>query len=236
MSPSPASVSVKPQVLIMNSRIVLWLVWVIFVAYTLLLAPLEQPGTLTLVEKLVTLQWTGINPFVITHFSLMGVWPLIYASLMFTDSRMQDIPAWPSFIASNGSGVIGMMPYLILRKPSSEFSGQKDIWLKFLDSRTFGVLLSLSTVGLLAYAILVGDWRDYIAQWHTSRFIYLMSLDFCLLHLVFPSLLGDDMARRGLRDSRIFWAVALVPLFGPLAYLCLRPPMPESAAEVVFSQ
>lgn len=166
----------------------------------------------------------------------MGVWPLVYASLMFTDSRMQEISAWPSFIASNGSGVIGMMPYLILRKPSPEFSGQKNIWLKLLDSRTFAVLLSLSTVGLLAYAILAGDWRDYIAQWRTSRFIYLMSLDFCLLHLVFPSLLGDDMARRGLRDSRIFWAVALIPLFGPLAYLCLRPPMPESSAEVVFSQ
>lgn len=32
---------------------------------------------------------------------------------------------------------------------------------------------------------------------------------------------------KGLRDSRIFWMVALVPLLGALAYLCLRPPLPE---------
>jgi hypothetical protein len=218
----------------MGRKIVLWLVWIAFVAYTLLLAPLEQPGTLTLVEKLVTLQWTDINPFVITLFSLMGVWPLVYACLIFIDSRMQDIPAWPSFLAANGSGVIGMMPYLILRKPSQEFSGQKDIWLKLLDSRTFGVFLSLTTVALVAYAIMAGDWGDFVYQWRTSRFIYLMSLDFCLLYLVFPSLLGDDMARRELRDSRVFWAVALFPLVGALAYLCLRPPIPESSMEVMI--
>jgi uncharacterized protein involved in exopolysaccharide biosynthesis len=40
------------------------------------------------------------------------------------------------------------------------------------------------------------------------------------------------MARRGLRDSRIFWAVALVPLVGAIAYLCLRPPIPESNADL----
>jgi hypothetical protein len=224
------------QILIMDRKIALSVVWVAFVAYTLLLAPLEQPGTLTLVEKLVTLQWADINPFVITLFSLMGVWPLVYACLMFIDSRMQYISAWPSFLASNGSGVIGMIPYLLLREPSQEFSGKKGIWLKILDSRIMGVCLSLITVGLLAYAMLIGDWGDFVAQWHTNRFIYLMSLDFSLLYVVFPSLLGDDMARRGLRDARIFWAVALVPLVGAIAYLCLRPPIPEFNAEIRANQ
>jgi hypothetical protein len=43
------------------------------------------------------------------------------------------------------------------------------------------------------------------------------------LCLLFPTLLGDDMARRGLKNSSVFWAVALVPLVGSLLYLCLRP-------------
>jgi len=214
----------------MGRKIVLWLVWAAFIAYTLLLAPLDQPGTLTLIEKLVTLQLEGINPYVVTLFSLMGVWPLLYACLMFIDERMQDISAWLSFLASNGSGVIGMIPYLLLREPSQEISGQKDFWLERLDSRQTGIGLSLVTVGLLAYALLAGDWGDFVRQWHTSHFIHLMSWDFCLMWVVFPALLGDDMARRRLRDSRIFWAVALVPLFGALAYLCLRPPLPEATA------
>lgn len=47
--------------------------------------------------------------------------------------------------------------------------------------------------------------------------------------LLFPltPLLDDDMARRGVQDRRVFWAVALVPLFGPLAYLCFRPQLIE---------
>ncbi|BBD64326.1 hypothetical protein NIES4072_20110 [Nostoc commune NIES-4072] len=36
------------------------------------------------------------------------------------------------------------------------------------------------------------------------------------------------MARRGIKDIRVFWVVALFPLFGPLVYLCLRPSLLES--------
>lgn len=219
----------------MARKVVLWLIWATFIAYTLSLAPLDQPGTLTTIGNLVTFQLEGINPYVITLFSLMGVWPMVYACLMFIDEQMQDIPALPSFLASNGSGVIGMIPYLILREPSQEFSGHKNFFLKTLDSHITGIGLTLTTVGLVAYAIITGDFGDFVHQFQTSHFIHLMSWDFCLMYLVFPSLLGDDMARRGLRNSGIFWAVALVPLFGPLTYLCLRPGLPEASADLAVS-
>lgn len=219
----------------MSRKLVLWVIWAGFIAYTLLLAPLDQPGTLTVIGKLLTFQLADINAYVVTLFSLMGVWPLVYACLMFIDERMQDISAWPSFLMSNGAGVIGMIPYLILRQPSQEFSGRKNFWLERLDSPQTGISLGLATVGLLTYAVVAGDWGDFVHQLQTSRFVYLMSWDFCLMWLVFPSLLGDDMARRGLQDERIFWAVALVPLFGALAYLCLRPPLPESRTRESFA-
>jgi hypothetical protein len=57
-----------------------------------------------------------------------------------------------------------------------------------------------------------------------------MSLDFCLLCLLFPLLLPDDLARRGLNDRRWFWSISLVPLIGPAIYLAMRPPLLESAA------
>ncbi|WP_199301074.1 DUF2834 domain-containing protein [Trichocoleus sp. FACHB-90] len=161
----------------------------------------------------------------------MGVWPMIYACLMFADGKMQNFRVWPYFIGSNGIGVICLIPYLILRKSNQDFDSRKDYLLKILDSRLTGIFLVLSTIGLLSYAILVGDWADYIQQFQTRTFVHLISLDFCLMCLTFPltSLFDDDMARRGLKDSRIFWAVALVPLFGPLTYLCLRPSLPENS-------
>jgi hypothetical protein len=67
-------------------------------------------------------------------------------------------------------------------------------------------------------------------QWQSNRFIHVMSLDFCLLCLLFPALLRDDMARRGLKNPQLFWLTALIPLFGPLIYLCVRPPLADQSA------
>jgi hypothetical protein len=213
----------------------LLLIWVAFVAYTIKLAPLDQPDTWPLVQKLLTLKWTEVNAIIPALFSLMGVWPMIYACLMFADGRMQKFRAWPYFAGSNGTGVICLLPYLIFRESNQDFSGQKDKLLRSLDKRSTGVLLLLSTIALLAYAVLAGDWEDYVQQFQTRHFVHLISIDFCLMCLIFPltSLFDDDMARRGLRDSRIFWAVALVPLFGPLVYLCLRPPLQETSIKKV---
>jgi len=215
----------------MGRKVVLFLIWVTFVVYTVWLAPLDQPDTLPLVKKLLTFQLEEVNAILTSIFWLMGVWPMIYACLIFADGKMQNFRVWPYFIGSNGIGVICLIPYLILRKSNQDFDGKKDYLLKILDSRLTGIFLFLSTIGLLSYAIVAGDWADYIQQFQTRTFVHLISLDFCLMCLTFPltSLFDDDMARRGLKDSRIFWAVALVPLFGPLTYLCLRPSLPENS-------
>ena len=200
--------------------------------YCLQLAPLDRPGTLTVIEKMLKLQLEGINPYLVTIFALMGVWPMVYACLLFIDERTQNISAGPAFIASNGAGIIGLIPYLLLRQPQPQFSGRKDMLIKISDSRWTGIVLLLSTIWLLAWAWLNGDWGDYVRQWQSIPFVHLITWDFCLMAVIFPSVLGDDMARRGLSDDRIFWAVSLVPLLGPLVYLCLRPPLPESATEI----
>jgi len=219
----------------MGRKVALFLIWIGFVSYVIWLAPLDQPDTWPLVKKLLTLQWGKVNAIIPVIFSLMGVWPMIYACLMFADGRMQKFRAWPYFIASNGTGVLCLMPYLILRESNQEFYGQKDKWLRILDRRSTGVALLFSTIGFLAYAAIAGDWGHYVQQFQTRHFVHLISLDFCLMSLIFPltSLFDDDMARRGIKDSRIFWAVALVPLFGPLVYLCLSPPLPETSAKKV---
>jgi hypothetical protein len=140
---------------------------------------------------------------------------------------MQKIPAWPFVVGSFGVGAFALLPYLALRHPNPNFSGSKTALLKLLDSRWTGVVLALGTIALVSYGAIAGDWNDFVVQWQTSRFIHVMSLDFCLLCLLFPTVLGDDMARRGLQDPRIFWAASL-PLLGPVIYLALRPPLNSS--------
>lgn len=212
------------------------LLWVGFVTYAFLLAPPDQPDTLYLIKNLSTGQWEGINPLVVSLFNIMGVWPMIYSCLLFIDGRAQKIPVWPFASVSFGVGAFALLPYLALREPSTEFPGKKNAFLLLLDSRLTGVVLTIGAVILVAYGLGNGDWGNFVQQLQTSRFIHVMSLDFCLLCLLFPALLGDDMGRRGLKNPQLFWLTALIPLFGPLIYLCVRPPLPAVGTETPQQQ
>ncbi|URD52643.1 DUF2834 domain-containing protein [Chroococcidiopsis sp. CCNUC1] len=198
--------------------------------------PPDQPNTLELITNLSTGKWAGINPLIVSLFNLMGVFPLIYSCLLFIDGRGQKIPAWIFATISMGVGAFALLPYLALRQPNPTFLGQKNLLLKLLDARLTGVVLSIGAIALVAYGLGKGDWADFLQQWQTSRFIHVMSLDFCLLCVLFPALLGDDMARRGMNNSVIFWLTALIPLFGSLGYLCVRPPLPEDSSAIASQQ
>lgn len=210
-----------------------WLIWIAFSTYAFVFAPPDSPETIALITNLSTGKIAGINPLIVALFNIMGIWPLIYSCVLFADGRGQKIPAWLFATLSFGVGAFALVPYLALREPNPEFPGKKNIFLKVLDSRFTGIVLTLGTAALVAFGLTKGDWSDFIGQWQTSRFIHVMSLDFCMLSVLFPALLSDDMVRRGMQNSTAFYAVTLVPLFGPLVYLCTRKPLPENAAETV---
>ena len=210
----------------MGRKLGLWLLWVGFIVYVFLFTPPLQPDTLQPLRTLLTGHSARINPVIISLFSMVGIWLLIYSCLIFTDGRMQQLPAWVFILASVGTGTVALIPYLALREPNQSFSGRKDTWLEVMDARSTGVILTVSTLTLLAFAVFLGDWTAFVQEFQTNRFIHAMSLAFCLFCLLFPypTMLSDDMARRGLTsNSQFFWLVVLVPLFGPLIYLCLRP-------------
>jgi hypothetical protein len=220
----------------MSKKIAFGLLWLGFVAYAFLAAPPDRPDTFTLITNLSTGKWQGINPLIVALFNIMGIWPVIYSCVMFADGRGQKIPAALFAGASFAVGAFAILPYLALRQPNPRFDGKKNAFLKLLDSRITGIFLTLGSCILVAYGLWGGDWGDFIQQWQTSRFIHVMSLDFCLLCLLFPAFVGDDMARRKWKNTAFFWLTALIPLFGSLIYLCVRPPLPQASQETVSSQ
>lgn len=214
-------------------KIALGLLWLGFILYAFLFAPPDRPDTLDLIVNLSTGKWKGINPAIVALFNMMGILPIAYAAFILIDGRGQKIPAYPFAIASFALGAFALIPYLALRQDNTRFYGKKSFLLEILDSRWLGVLLALGANILIASAIVSGDWHDFIDQWQTHRFIHVMSLDFCLLSLLFPALLGDDMAKRELKNPLIFWGVSLIPLLGTLLYLSLRPSLPNEAREMM---
>lgn len=77
--------------------------WLGFVAYAFLLAPPDRPDTLATITRLVSGDWMGINPLIVALFNLMGIWPLIYASFLYSDGQGQPVRAYPFAIAASGS-------------------------------------------------------------------------------------------------------------------------------------
>lgn len=220
----------------MSKKILLILVWIGFVSYAFTLAPPQQPDTFDLIANLSTGKIAGVNPLIVALFNIMGVLPMAYSCITFLDGRSQKIPAWLFTLASFGTGAFALLPYLIFRQPSPTFQGQKNWLLKILDSRITGSAIALSGIGLFLYGVTNGDWSNFVQQWQTSRFIHVMSLDFCLLCALFPILLQDDMKRRGLTDSQVFKILSFFPFFGALIYLALRPPTIEQSTPVPSEQ
>lgn len=214
----------------MTKKIIFSLIWIGFIAYAFFLSPPSQPDTLELIKNLSFGNWQEINPLIISLFNLMGIWPIIYSCLLFFDGRGQKIPAGIFAGLSFGIGAFALIPYFALREPNPQFIGKKNRFLNLLDSRLTGIALTIGAIILLVYGLLNGNWPDFIAQWQTNKFINVMSLDFCMLSLLFPTLLSDDMARRGMENRPLFWVISLLPLIGPLVYLCCRNQLLETDA------
>lgn len=214
------------------NRLIFWGLWLGFILYAFILAPPDRPDTADLILKLSTGAWEGINPTVIALFNAMGLWPMAYAAVALIDGHGQKQRAWPFVVVSFAVGAFALLPYLALRQSNPSFgpnvSGPKRALLRLLESRWLGAALAAGAIALASFAFLKGDWLDFWQQWQTSRFIHVMSLDFCALWLLFPVLLRDDMARRGLIGGG--WAMPLVlalPLVGACLYLVLRPGVGE---------
>jgi hypothetical protein len=207
----------------MMRKITFGLLWLGFISYAFFFAPPEQPDTFELIKNLSTGNWQGINPLIISLFNIMGIWPFIYSAVVFFDGRGQKIPAWPFASGSFALGAFSLLPYLALRENNQTFVGEKNLFLKILDSRILGILLTIGATVLLIFG-LQGNWGDFLQQWQSNRFIHVMSLDFVMLSLLFSTLLGDDMKRRGWQNNQLFWLFA-IPLLGALIYLCIRPPV-----------
>lgn len=203
------------------------LLWLGFIVYAFGFAPPDQPDTLDLIKRLSIGQWTDINPVIVALFNVMGLWPVMYACLALVDGHGQPIPAWPFVVGSFALGAFALLPYLALRQPNPTFSPPKSKLIALLDSRWVGGSLLVGASVLVGYGLYAGDWGDFVSQWQRSRFIHVMSLDFCLLWLLIPSLLGDDMARRGLKNPGLFGLVSAIPVLGAATYLSLKPSLPE---------
>lgn len=214
----------------MARKIILSSIWLGLMVYAFCWAPSNRPTeeTLELLTNLSTGHWSDINSIVVSIFCIMGILPWVYGAFILFDSPGQKISAYPFFIASFGFGAFALLPYLILRQPNSTWKSSKSNFLKVLDSPLAAIISTVAIIVFLVWGLANGSWSDFVNQWQSDRFVNVMSLDFCILSLLLPLVLLDDMKLRGLQQVRYTWLAIIVPLFGSLIYWCWRPQLSVS--------
>lgn len=205
-------------------RLLLSLLLAAFVFYAAKLAPPDsghEPSFLDLAMG----RGAARNSAVFAVFNLLGVIPLMYWALMIPDGRGQRVWAWPFALGMMAFGGFALLPYLIVRRPNPmPAPGGPNALVRWFGGRPFGVFVAISLAALAVYGLALGDGLDYLRLFRTSNFVHVMTLDFVLLSLLFPLLLTDDFARRGLSDDAPLARFArAVPLLGPAVYLAARP-------------
>jgi len=192
---------------------------------------------LDLIINMSILEWDGINPILIAVFFIMGIFPLLYGAFILFDSKKQPVSPVPFFATSFGLGAFALLPYFVLRQRDTNWDNRKSLLLKALDSRLVAIISSTSILAFIIWGVVNGNWSNFVEQWHTSQFVHVMTIDFCTLSILLPfTILEDDMERRGVEHQKLFWIIALIPLFGSLIYWCVRPQLPQDANSVEQGQ
>ncbi len=194
------------------------------VLYAAFVAPKgDPPGNLFL--ELALGQGPARNPAVWGVFQLLGIVPLMYWALLVPDGRGQKVWAWPFALGMMAFGAFALLPYLILRRPYPDaVPGARNGPVRWFAGRPFAVFAALALAALLVCIMLFGNLANYVYWFRVSNFVHVMTIDLLALTLLFPALLRDDMARRGVSEESALGRAALgLPLLGPAWYLVMRP-------------
>ncbi|CAF0893797.1 unnamed protein product [Rotaria sordida] len=217
----------------MISNKIFWIIWFIFIIYSVLLAPKNDQTTkptFLYVKQLTFGPWNDIDPYVITLFYYLGVWPFIYLSILLVDGQNQPFNGTLASSLSMALGSFILLPYFALRRSENARKFKLNFFVRLFDSKFISILLMLATVGLTFFAVNYGDFRVFLHEFWTNQFIHVMTIDFFIVSFLFPYLIGDDLERRKMTQNnqfQFYFYLCFIPLIGPLIYLYQRQPLQQ---------
>ncbi|MGB8000254.1 MAG: hypothetical protein WCF60_09245 [Anaerobacillus sp.] len=189
-------------------KISLLIIWLGFIFYSLFLAP---DGNGEYFSDLMTMN--DPDPGLLAMFSLLGVFPVVFAILLLQDDR-GSVPAWPFVLGSFAFGAFSLLPYFILNSNMARSNRTPDKVAQFLQSKGLLVVLILLTLFLFGYGILAGEPDVYKTAFGESNFVHVMTIDFVVLTMLSVIALYDRNHRNAF--------VGLIPIIGSLLIVMKR--------------
>lgn len=211
------------------SKLVLALLWVLGWFHVFAFSPSGGVSTADFLAAVMQPGGGGVDPLVFMVFNLLGIWPLVMVAMLVQDEQGR-LKAWPFAFSSMILGNSALYIYLFFRRPQGAFVGPVTGLVRFAESKILAFLLLGSTLALFVYGFSQGSLDGYRASWADIFFVNVMTTDFFLFTAAFAFILADDMRRRNMPVTALFWLYALVPVLGATTYLAIRPPLVRASA------
>lgn len=216
----------------------LTLAWAAVVAYSVWLAPSTSASNEWRLIR--TLCFENAVVFCLQAANVLQV--IITACLVMpalTNGERKLVPAWPFVTLSSFVGVAGLLPWMAwMMGPSAARRGSKlppakrslkgavklPMRLGETNLLPAALLATASALALLAWSSNTATWRNF---WHmavTTWTVHVALLDGICKHVVIMWALPRDAQARDWKGGRFLMAAcSAVPVFGPAAYLLMRP-------------
>lgn len=150
---------------------------------------------------------------------------MIYLTILLVDGQFQRLNGTAAALLSNFLGAFIILPYFALRRSEKAKEFRPNIFVRIFESKITSTLLLIATLGLFGYGLAWGNLQAFLHDFRTSLFIHVMTIDFCVLSLIFPFLIEDDLKRRSTSPDQEWpsnFRLCFIPMFGPLLYFLRR--------------
>ncbi|ALF54576.1 hypothetical protein ACX27_19760 [Nostoc piscinale CENA21] len=231
------------------SKIFIWSVWLVYVGYLLLsdIPPGESLLHITTktLEEIFNLSmnfWLVLpiifpteapvsNPTLEGLFNIVMSWGLLFWGFII-DGRNQRFPIITFLLGTALLTNVFFLPWLGLRQANPqapknaltfvEKVGESRV-LPLVLAGVFVVSLSWAVLGRPEYGDITTRWQGLLELLFSDRLAYSFVVDMLVFWLFQSWLVKDDMARRQWNNEKILWLVRLIPFWGLIIYLWLRP-------------
>ena len=197
--------------------LVLFFLLVLFI-FIILTFQVPSGEELTLIMNLIFFQYSALEPLLIIVFYLMGIWPAVQASLLYGDGREKRIPEWPFILTSFFMGAYALSVYILVRE-NKKTQKQNNKLHQLLDSKLWGLILAVLTVGLFILGFILGNPLRYISEFQKYLFVRVMTIDFLLFTLMTPITIYIHSVNNSIDLPIYILILGMIPILGAIYYL-----------------
>lgn len=157
------------------------IIWILLVGYAVFLAPGQGNASDPVLSEVFQGNWAAIDPLVLTVFNSLGIFPLVFLTLLLRNDRMRW-PAWPFSLVSFGLGAFSLLPYFAFGNRPPERKLRTPSWMmKILQSKTWLAFLILITVANLITLQNGISLDAYMETFNQSHLVAVMTVDWFVL-------------------------------------------------------